>query len=142
MSRSDPFKSGFFRIPWIHLPMLFYLFLIFLKNFYSQFLRLNQGFFDFSKNFWKKLKKSVDKIKLLCYNVIVVDTRQQHKKKSKSKKGRLKKMRILVHGVKNTNTNKIYNVGTNASKANEKLAELQKANPNDNFSIVYKFKNI
>ena len=51
-------------------------------------------------------------------------------------------MRILVHGVKNTNTNKIYNVGTNASKANEKLVELQKANSNENFELVYKFKNI
>ncbi len=51
-------------------------------------------------------------------------------------------MRLLHYGIHNENTNKVINVGVNLQKANSKLNELQKANPNNNFKIVYKFTNI
>lgn len=51
-------------------------------------------------------------------------------------------MRLVQYGIINENTKAITKVGCNQSKANEKLAEMQKANPKGNYKVIYKWVNI
>ena len=51
-------------------------------------------------------------------------------------------MRTVFYAVLNTDTKEKFSVGCNHNKAEEKLAELQKANPKGNYKVVYKWGSI
>lgn len=48
-------------------------------------------------------------------------------------------MRTIIYAVLNETTGTKTIVGASGVKANEKLAEMQKTNPNENYRIVYKW---
>ena len=51
-------------------------------------------------------------------------------------------MRTIFYSVIETKTMKKTSVGVSLTKAEQKLAELQKANPNANYRIIYKWGSI
>lgn len=51
-------------------------------------------------------------------------------------------MRLLHYGIYNENTNKVTATGCKLTTAQNKLDEMKKANPENNYKIVHKWLNI
>lgn len=51
-------------------------------------------------------------------------------------------MRTIFYSVLNSDTNEKVLIGCDSRKAEEKLAEMQKNNPEGNYKIVYKWGSI
>ena len=60
----------------------------------------------------------------------------------KLKKRMVKFMRLVHYEILNENTKKIINVGCNSTTAQNKLEEMKKANPENNYRIIYKWLSI
>ena len=54
----------------------------------------------------------------------------------------IKFMRLVHYEILNENTKKIINVGCNSTTAQNKLEEMKKANPENNYRIIYKWLSI